>query len=60
MMKSIGVTLQFQIDPGTKKTIVKVVDTASNTVLRQVPSQEMLDIAQALDRMQGVLLSLKA
>jgi flagellar protein FlaG len=59
-MQSIDATLQFEVDPETKMTVIKVVDTDSNTVLRQVPAQEMLEIAQALDRMQGLLLSQKA
>ena len=59
-MKAIDASVQFEIDPETKLTVVRVVDTASNTVLRQMPTQEMLDIAQALDRMQGMLLSQKA
>jgi flagellar protein FlaG len=59
-MKSIDASVQFEVDPETKMTVIKVVDTASNTVLRQVPAQEMLDIARALDRMQGLLLSRKA
>jgi flagellar protein FlaG len=59
-MKAIDATVQFEVDPETKMTVIKVVDTASNTVLRQVPAQEMLEIAQALDRMQGLLLRQKA
>ena len=59
-MQAIDATLQFEVDPETKMTVIKVVDTADNTVLRQVPAQEMLEIAQALDRMQGVLLRQKA
>jgi flagellar protein FlaG len=59
-MKAIAANLQFAVDPETKHTVIKVVDTISNTVLRQIPPQEMLDIAQALDRMKGVLLKQEA
>jgi len=55
-MKSIDATLQFEVDPDTKITVIKVIDTDGKTVLRQVPAQEMLEIAQSLDRMQGLLL----
>ena len=59
-MRAIDATVQFEVDPETKMTVIKVVDTVSNTVLRQVPAQEMLEIAQALGRMQGVLIRQQA
>lgn len=45
--------LEFQIDQSTGKTLVKILDKETNTVVRQIPSEEMLTIAHALDRMQG-------
>lgn len=54
-MTAIGASVQFFVDPDTEITVVKIVDTENNEVLRQVPSQEMLDIARALDRLQGML-----
>lgn len=54
-MKAISQNLEFSIDDETNKTVVKVVDAATNEVVKQFPSQEMLDIARALDRLQGVL-----
>ncbi len=52
--------LEFSVDAASGRAITRLVDKETNTVLRQIPSQEMLDIAQALDRMQGLLLKLKA
>ena len=46
-------SLEFQIDQSNGKTIVKVIDTESSAVVRQIPSEELLTIARALDRMQG-------
>ena len=48
-MKAIDATLQFEVDPDTQITVIKVIDTDGKTVLRQVPAQEMLEIAQSLD-----------
>ena len=48
--------IEFTIDPDTKSVVVKLIDKQDNQVLRQVPSQEMLEIAKALDRLQGKLL----
>jgi flagellar protein FlaG len=59
-MKAIDANLQFAVDPETNMTVIKVVDISSNTVLRQIPAQEMIDIAQALGKMKGVLLKQEA
>ncbi|QSI75311.1 flagellar protein FlaG [Niveibacterium microcysteis] len=45
--------LQFSIDEDTGRTIVRIVDTATKEVIRQIPSEEVLAIAKALDRMDG-------
>ena len=46
-------TLEFEIDESTGKTLVKILDRETNTVVRQIPSEEMLTIARALEHMQG-------
>ncbi|MGB0127737.1 MAG: flagellar protein FlaG [Rhodocyclaceae bacterium] len=51
--------LEFSIDKDTGKTVVKLVDSKTNTVLRQIPSEEILSIAKALDKMQGLLVNQK-
>lgn len=52
--------LDFSQDKETGKTIVKVVDTATDTVIRQIPSEEAIAIAKSIDKMQGVLINHKA
>jgi flagellar protein FlaG len=52
--------IQFSVDDSTGETVVKVVDQGTNKVIRQIPSQEMLEIAQALDHLQGLLVKQKA
>jgi len=59
-MAALSASLSFEVDAQTKTTVVKVIDTSDNSVLRQIPSQEMLEIARALDRLQGMLLRDKA
>ncbi|MGQ5522542.1 flagellar protein FlaG [Chitinimonas sp. PSY-7] len=53
-------SLQFSIDKDTRMNIVKVVDVSSKEVIRQIPSQEVVEIAKAIDKLQGLLLSDKA
>lgn len=47
--------LQFEVDPGTRTVVVRLIDTQDGRVLRQIPTQEMLDIARSLARMQTML-----
>ena len=54
-MKAIKSELDFSIDEATGKTIVRVVERETGTVIRQMPSKEMIEIAKALDRLQGLL-----
>jgi flagellar protein FlaG len=49
-------SLQFSQDNQTGKTIVKVVDTQTGELIRQIPSEEFLRISQAVDKLQGLLL----
>jgi flagellar protein FlaG len=59
-VQATGSTLEFTIDQDTDKTVVKIVDNQTQQVIRQIPSQEMLDIAKAIDKIQGLLLRQKA
>lgn len=52
--------LLFSIDEDTGKTIVKVVDASTDEVIRQIPSEEIISIAKALDKLQGLLVQQKA
>ena len=55
--------LHFRIDEATGQTVVRVVDTDTGTVVRQMPSQEVLDTLQTIDTMQagsGLLVRVKA
>jgi flagellar protein FlaG len=52
--------LRFSIDEESGKTIVRVVDVATQAVLRQIPNAEALSISRSLDKMQGLLVREKA
>ncbi|WP_332674104.1 flagellar protein FlaG [Aromatoleum sp.] len=52
--------LLFSIDEDTECTVVKVVDATTDEVIRQIPSEEVLAITKALDKLQGVLIQQKA
>jgi flagellar protein FlaG len=59
-IKPINNALEFSLDKDSHEMIVKVVDSATKEVIRQFPSEEMLALAQALDKIQGLLIKQKA
>lgn len=52
--------IQFTLDQDFERMVVQVVDTSTKEVIRQIPPKEMLEIAQALDKLQGLLVHQKA
>jgi flagellar protein FlaG len=59
-MQALAQNLQFSIDKDTEKVVVKLVDNSTKEVVKQIPSEEMLAIAKALDKLQGLLVKEKA
>jgi len=59
-VKSINQELQFSVDKDTGQTVVKVMDKQSGDVIRQIPSKEMLDLAKAMDTIQGLIIRKQA
>lgn len=58
--KTINSSVRFSIDQDTQRQVVKVMDVDTDTVIRQFPSEEVLSIAKALDKLQGLLIKDKA
>jgi flagellar protein FlaG len=59
-MKALSQGLEFSVDQDVHKVVVKVVDQQTGDVIRQMPTKEALEIAKALDRVQGLLVKQKA
>lgn len=55
--QSVSTSLQFSLDQDSGRTVVKMIDTATDEVLRQFPSEEMLAVSKSLDRMQSLLIN---
>ena len=47
--------LQFQVDDTSGRTVIRVVNPANGELIRQIPSEEVLQIAAAIDA-EGVRL----
>jgi flagellar protein FlaG len=53
-------SLEFSIDEDSKRTVVKVVDVATKEIVRQMPTEEALQIAKSLDKAMGLLIRQQA
>lgn len=47
--------LSFSVDSETAETVVKVMDTETQEVIRQFPSEEALKLAKHIDGMMGLI-----
>jgi flagellar protein FlaG len=52
--------LEFFVDEGSGRAIVRVMDKETNQVIRQIPGPEMIAIRRVLDRIKGILIRVKA
>jgi len=52
--------LEFELSEETSRVITRVIDRESGDVIRQIPAEEVLKIAERLEPMQGQIISLEA
>ena len=52
--------LRFAVDHDSGKMIVRVVDTATDQTIRQIPSEVAIAISQSLEKLQGLLVRQQA
>jgi flagellar protein FlaG len=60
LVEPVAQNLRFSLDQSTGRTIVRVVDASTDEVIRQIPTEEVLAISRALDRLQGLLVEHEA
>jgi len=54
-MEKLAQNLHFSIDKDTGITVIKVLDSQTQEVIRQIPTEEAVSIARTLDKVQGLL-----
>ena len=54
-LKQSANSVQFTIDQDSGKTVVKIVDPETETVIRQIPSEQAVAISKDLAKLQGLL-----
>jgi len=53
ILQEINRNLEFQVDDSTQKVVVKIVDSKSGDVVRQIPTEEMLAFIKRMQEMEG-------
>ena len=59
-MVSQATTILFSLDEESGRTIIRVVDTETQTILRQIPNEEALAMSRNMDRLQCLVLRQQA
>lgn len=49
-------SVNFNLDHDSGRVIVRIVDKETNALIRQIPTQEVVELAKALDSKNGMLL----
>lgn len=53
LFRRAGFQLSFRVDEETKRVVISVIDQESKEVIRQVPPEELLELAEKLDAARG-------
>ena len=52
--------LTFSVDEQSGKTVVRVVDSVTKELIRQIPSEEVMAMAHSIEQQAGMLVQAKA
>lgn len=58
-LKSTNAVISFDVDPETKMVVTTLLDSRTNEVIRQIPTEAVLEIARSLDKIAPVLVQEK-
>lgn len=53
-------TLNFSVDQDGGQTIIKVIDKSNDELIRQIPSEDFIEISKHIEQMNNLLFSEKA
>jgi uncharacterized FlaG/YvyC family protein len=56
---SVQRDLRFSVDELSGRTVITVLDSKTDKIIRQIPSEEVLAFAQNIDSLKGALFSAK-
>lgn len=52
--------IKFSVDEKSDRVVIKVIDQSTKEIIREIPPEAVIDMAEQLDRVQGVLIKEKA
>ncbi|MDA8164950.1 MAG: flagellar protein FlaG [Desulfobacteraceae bacterium] len=58
-LDDLGTKLSFSLDKATDSIVIQVKDKESGEVVRQIPSEEMLELKAKLEKLLGILFDKK-
>lgn len=58
-LQSIERDLKFRVDESSGDTIITVLDTKTDKVIRQIPTEDVLAIRENIETLKGILFSAK-
>ncbi len=56
-LRTASVSVQFEIDSNSHRVITKVMDKTSGEVIRQIPTEELVRISDAMTQLQGLFVN---
>lgn len=59
LVQSLKRELNFSVDDNSGRTVIKVIDSTTDEVIRQIPSEEVVELAQMIDQHAGLLMDAK-
>ncbi len=59
VVQSINPGVEFSVENNFRTVIVKVLDKSNGSVIRQIPSDDAINISRALEVLQGLLIKQK-
>ena len=60
MAQTVQRQLSFSVDEDSGKTVIKVIDTETEEVIRQIPPEDIMEMQKHLGEMNGLLFSTSA
>ncbi len=60
IVESTASELNISIDQESGKTVVRVIDSATRKLIRQIPSEEVMSVSRAINRLAGFLVQEQA
>lgn len=58
-MQNMNRSLQFSVDDQSGDTVIRVIDSETDELIRQIPAEELLVVRSSLEEYRGMLLEMR-